>query len=93
MESQELVVQKHIYLLDHLEQNRSGKCYFLHSNKIFPFYGSFEKNTQHAAAQVYSLVPMQDFSKAWTDEELYAKYGLTEEEIEFIENMIRPMES
>ena len=35
---------------------------------------------------------MQDFSKPWTDEELYKKYGLTQEEIDFIENMIKPME-
>jgi Eco57I restriction endonuclease. len=40
----------------------------------------------------YSFVPVQDFSKQWTDEELYTKYGLTEEEIAFIESMIRPME-
>lgn len=38
------------------------------------------------------FVPMQDFSKPWTDEELYAKYGLTEEEIAFIESMIKPMD-
>lgn len=41
---------------------------------------------------VYEFVPMQDFSKPWTDEELYAKYGLTDEEIAFIESMIRPMD-
>lgn len=41
---------------------------------------------------VYSLVPLQDFSKSWTDEELYAKYNLTNEEISFIESIIRPME-
>ena len=41
---------------------------------------------------VFPFVPMQDFSKPWTDEELYAKYGLTEEEIAFIESMIKPME-
>ena len=40
----------------------------------------------------YSFVPIQDFSKPWTDEELYAKYELTKEEIEFIESMIKPME-
>ena len=40
----------------------------------------------------YSFVPMQDFSKPWTDEELYAKYGITEEEIAFIDSMIRPMD-
>lgn len=41
---------------------------------------------------VFPFVPMQDFSKEWTDEELYEKYGLTEDEIAFIESMIRPME-
>lgn len=41
---------------------------------------------------VFSFVPMQDFSKPWTDAELYAKYNLTDEEIAFIESMIKPME-
>jgi site-specific DNA-methyltransferase (adenine-specific) len=45
-----------------------------------------------ASRRVYQLVPMQDFSKPWTDEELYAKYKLTQEEIDFIESMIKPME-
>ena len=44
-----------------------------------------------AQKKVYELVPMQDFSKPWTDKELYEKYGLNESEIEFIESMIRPM--
>lgn len=39
----------------------------------------------------YCFVPMQDFTKAWTDEELYAKYGLSDEEIAFIDSMIKPM--
>ncbi len=42
--------------------------------------------------ECFRFVPALDFSKPWTDEELYAKYGLTEEEIAFIESMIRPME-
>ena len=41
---------------------------------------------------VFWVVPLQDFTKPWTDEELYKKYGLTDEEIQFIESMIRPME-
>ena len=51
-----------------------------------------KKTSQMAAASVYSFVPIQDFSKPWTDEELYAKYGLTDEEIAFIESMIKPMD-
>lgn len=40
----------------------------------------------------FCFVPVQDFSKPWTDAELYEKYGLTDDEIVFIESMIRPME-
>ncbi len=42
---------------------------------------------------VFPFVPMQDFSKPWTDEELYKKYKLTKDEIDFIESMIKPMDS
>lgn len=59
--------------------------------KFFRFLVLLNKPTQHATNKVYTFVPIQDFSKPWTDEELYAKYGLTAEEIAFIEQMIRPM--
>lgn len=60
--------------------------------KFFRFMVLQKKNAQDAMRGVYEFVPVQDFSKPWTDEELYAKYGLTQEEIDFIESMIRPME-
>jgi len=50
------------------------------------------KITQDCLSGVFRFVPIQDFSKPWTDAELYAKYGLTDEEISFIESMIKPME-
>ena len=62
------------------------------STKFFRFLVLLKKNTQDAPRGVYSFVPMQDFSESWTDEKLYKKYGLTEDEITFIESMIRPME-
>lgn len=39
----------------------------------------------------YCFVPMQNFTKEWTDEKLYAKYSLSDEEIAFIDSMIKPM--
>lgn len=64
---------------------------YIHT-KFFRFLVLQKKNSQNAAKGVYSYVPLQDFSHPWTDEMLYEKYGLTEEEIAFIESMIRPME-
>ena len=37
------------------------------------------------------MVPLQDWSKPWTDEELYLKYSLNMNEIAYIESMIKPM--
>lgn len=58
--------------------------------RFFRFLVMLIKNTQHATRKVYSLVPMQDFSKPWNDEELFARYGLSSEEIEYINSMVRP---
>ena len=60
--------------------------------KMFRFLVMLKKPTQHALKGVYSLVPCMDFSKPWTDQELYERYGITEEEIAFIDSMIRPMD-
>lgn len=49
-------------------------------------------SSQMITKNSFIYVPIQDFSKPWTDKKLYAKYGLTEEEIAFIESMIRPMD-
>lgn len=54
---------------------------------------SLKKKTQHGDKEVYQFVPLQDWSKPWTDAELYKKYNLSKEEIEYIESMIKPMDS
>ena len=64
---------------------------YIHT-RFFRFCVMLKKNTQDAMRNVYSLVPLQDFSHPWTDEMLYQKYGLTDEEIAFVESMIRPMD-
>lgn len=60
--------------------------------RLFRFLVLLAKNTQHATSKVYTFVPTQDFSRPWTDADLYAKYGITDDEVAFIESMVRPME-
>lgn len=50
------------------------------------------KPAQDTTRKVYSFVPTQDWTKSWSDEELYKKYRLNEDEISFIEKIVRPME-
>lgn len=62
------------------------------ATRFFRFLVYLLKVSQDAPARVYALVPQQNFSEVWTDEKLYRKYGLTADEIAFIERMIKPME-
>ena len=60
--------------------------------RFFRFLVSLIKNTQNIAKGSFAFVPVQALSEPWTDDKLYKKYGITKEEIAFIESMIRPME-
>lgn len=50
------------------------------------------KPSQDTTRKVYTFVPTQDWGRSWTDADLYAKYGITSSEIEFIEKVVRPMD-
>lgn len=50
------------------------------------------KNTQDVPRKVYSFVPMQNFNEEWSDKKLFEKYGITKDEENFIDILIRPME-
>ena len=70
--------------------------------KFFHLLVAILKNTQNAMQGAYRYVPLQDFTSNsdidWSksiieiDRQLYAKYGLDESEIAFIESKIKPME-
>jgi hypothetical protein len=65
------------------------------------FLHSLAKSSQHGTSKTYKFVPLQDFTSNsdidWSksipeiDQQLYAKYNFSEEEIDFIERMIKPM--
>jgi site-specific DNA-methyltransferase (adenine-specific) len=60
--------------------------------KLFRFLVSLRKITQDALKSTYTWVPTQTWDRNWTDEDLYAKYSLAADEIDFVESVIRPME-
>lgn len=47
--------------------------------------------SMNMSKSTFTFVPVQDFKKLWTDEDLYEKYGLDNSERELIEDAIRPM--
>jgi hypothetical protein len=71
-------------------------------SRFFRYLVSIKKKTQNTSRYVFALVPMQDFTTQsdidWSksipeiDQQLYTKYNLSDDEINFIEKMIKPME-
>jgi site-specific DNA-methyltransferase (adenine-specific) len=74
------------------DKETADNVYSYMQTKFFHLLLSLKKISQSLSKSVFSFVPLQDFTEDWTDAKLYKKYGLTQEEIDFIESMIRPME-
>ena len=73
------------------EQEALNLCSYI-KTKFARFLVATKTSTQSTPPDAFQFVPLQDFSHPWTDAMLYDKYGLTDDEIAFIESMIRPME-
>ncbi len=70
------------------DKNRCENVMSYIQTKFFHFMFGLKKITQNTAKNTYQFVPQQKFDKPWTDEELYKKYSLTEEEISYIESLV-----
>lgn len=62
------------------------------SCRLTRFLILLHKPSQDTTRKVYTFVPTQRWTKQWTDEDLYAKYGITASEVAFIEKVVRPMD-
>lgn len=60
--------------------------------KFFRFLISLKKSAIDCSRKVYKFVPIQDFNEEWSDEKLYKKYNLSDEEIKYIEDNIEGIE-
>ncbi len=84
--------ETYIVLGTYNDQNTANNVLTYIATKFVRFLILLQKNTQDSPARVYSHVPMQDFSRVWTDVALYKKYGISEEEIAFIDSLVKPMD-
>lgn len=60
--------------------------------RFLRFLVSLRKIAQDTTANSYLWVPQQSWDQTWTDDVLYKKYGITKDEVAYIESMVRPME-
>ena len=61
------------------------------TTKFFRFLIGVRKN-KNMYWDNYAFVPILDWTKAWTDEELYKTFEFSEKEIQYIEQMISPLQ-
>ncbi len=69
---------------------KSLQSYF--ATKFFRFLVSLRKITQNAFRSTYTWVPAQSWNQTWTDKALFKKYKLTQQEIDYIDSVIKPMD-
>ena len=74
------------------KKDEAENCLSYIKTKFFRALLFYNRHSLNISRESFNLIPLQDFSEPWTDEKLYKKYGLTEDEIAFIDSMIRPME-
>ena len=72
------------------EKNSADNLCEYMKTKFFHFLLGQLKNTQQMAPNLFKFVPLLDFSQKWTDQRLYQKYGLSSDEIEYIESTVWP---
>lgn len=75
---------------DSEDEAKSALSYI--SCRLTRFLVLLHKSSQHVTRKVYTFVPKQTWDRQWTDEALYEKYGLNDEEIVFVEKIVRPMD-
>lgn len=59
--------------------------------QLFRFLVLALRASQHVTQRVYRLVPKLDFSRSWDDDALYERYQITENEVELIETLVKPV--
>ena len=62
---------------------------FISNNRIIKICLQGCRYSGCASSDVLASIPFIDFSRSWTDAELYAHFGLTQEEIDLIESTVK----
>jgi site-specific DNA-methyltransferase (adenine-specific) len=83
--------QSYLVVSPFLSESEAKSFASYYRTRFFRFLVSLRKITQHALRSTYTWVPLQAWDTTWTDELLYEKYGITNNEIAFVNEMIRPM--
>jgi site-specific DNA-methyltransferase (adenine-specific) len=66
-------------------------CAYLKS-RFVRFLLSLRAANQSVTRSTFNFVPDLPMNRTWTEDALYAKYGITPDEQSYIESLVRPMD-
>lgn len=80
------------FLFFHVASRRAAESLqSYYTTRFFRFVASLRKITQDATHSTYLWVPIQTWNRTWADQDLYAKYGITRKEQDYIASQVRTM--
>lgn len=80
------------YFIPGMFSSREETENFAHylATKFVRFLVLQRKISQHVTPDRFRFVPMLDMTRRWTDADLFKRYGLSQEEIDYIDASIKP---
>lgn len=88
----EICTETYMVISTFESEKEANSCIAYIKTNLVRFMLAMVTTTQHLSKSNFQFVPLQDFYEPWTDEKLYAKYGITPDEQAYIESLIKPME-
>ena len=86
-----VVTESYVVVASFKQEQFARNCLSYLKTKFFRILCQVTIVSPDVSARTFDLVPIQDFSRPWTDDDLYIKYGLEDDEITFIESNIKSM--
>ena len=87
-----VVTESYVVVASFDNETQAKNCLAYLKTKFFRLLCQVTIVSPDVSSRTFDLVPIQDFTHSWTDEELYNKYGLDIFEREYIESMIKSMD-
>jgi len=87
----EVITETYIILGSFMTKEEAQNCASFVQTKFLRFLVLLTLSSMHITKLNFQFVPLVDFSKSWKDEELNEKFGLSMDEVTYIDSLIRPV--
>ncbi len=87
-----ICTETYLVIGSYTEEEQAMNLVAYMKTRFFRFLLSLFMYSHSITKDTYAFIPILDMRKRWSDKQLYERYGLTEDEVAFIESKIRPME-